>query len=258
MNIINYKTMKYRIINKVGKLLGKKQLDDFDWKLYNIHYEGELDSISKNHTIMLKQGDYIFTDQNLIKQNGQILPLHPNHRLMYETILQLRPSSAMEFGCGGGDHLHNLSLLIPGIKLYGLDISENQIKFLKKRHPSLQAAISRFDITLPLPVNTQEVDIAYTQAVIMHIQTGNAHKVALRNLFHAATRQVVLMENWKRHNFMEDINELFNKNIIPWKQIFYYYRDSEELKKPHIMLVSAVPLPQYKILEDYRVLAENV
>ena len=133
----------------------------------------------------------------LNKTNDVILPLHPNHRLLYETILQLNPRSLEEIGCGCGDHLYNLGVLSPEINLSGIELSAAQIKFFKKRHPNLRANISQYDSTLLLGGNNQSFDIAFTQAVIMHIKTADKHLIALQNLFKLASKQVVLMENWK-------------------------------------------------------------
>ncbi len=245
-------------MERIKTIFGRKTTDDFDWGIYNIHYRGELQDISKVHTLILQKDDYIFQDGRLLKNNTKKLPLHPNHRLLYETILQLAPSFVLELGCGGGDHLHNIKILFSEIELFGIDLSLKQLKLLKERHPNLKAKLKQFDITLPLSYDTPSVDIAFTQAVIMHIQTGNGHLVALSNLFRVATKQVILMENWTKHNFMEDINKLFSLKIIPHDQLFFYYRESEELKKPHLMIISSVPLMQYPVLTDYRILSDNV
>jgi len=57
---------------------------------------------------------------------------------------------------------------------------------------------------------------------------------------------------------MADIKYLFSKKMIPWVRIYFYYRESIELKKPHIMIVSSIPLKDYEILKDYSVLRNNV
>ncbi|MBT9168799.1 MAG: hypothetical protein DDT19_02147 [Syntrophomonadaceae bacterium] len=251
------KIFLYRIKRQIDKLKGKTR-DDFDWKLYNILYRGELINIAKEHTQILKEGDYMFKDNNLVKSKEDILPLHPNHRLLYETIAQLSPASVFELGCGGGDHLHNISLLVKNTKLYGVDLSDEQLALLRERHPNLNAVINQYDCTLPFPSTFPQVDIAYTQAVIMHIQTGNGHMIALSNLFRVATKQVVLVENWKKHEFVEDIIKLHALKVIPWKELYFYYRDSEEYKKPHLLIVSSVPLQQYELLTDYAVLRDGV
>lgn len=254
---MNSRSLTYIIGHKIKKLRGKIT-DDFDWKIYNSHYRGELKEIVKSHTLVIRNGDFIFQDNRLLKKNDTLLDLHPNHNLLYETILQLKPNSIFELGCGGGDHLHNLSILSKNAKLYGFDLSNEQLAYLKERHPDLTAELKQYDCTLPFPHNQFKVDIAYTQAVIMHIQTGNAHMVALSNLFNTASKQVVLMEHWGRHNFLADIEKLFSMKIIPWDEIFFYYREIEESKTPHLMIVSSVPLNQYKILSDYKILCGNV
>jgi hypothetical protein len=123
------KILLYRIKNKLKRLMtGKKVTDDFDWDLYPEHYQGELDRIAQIRLQVLSPQDYIYKDGELLKNNETPLALHPNHRLLYETVLQLAPSSVMEIGCGGGDHLKNLSLLAPQIKLHGWDLSKERIK----------------------------------------------------------------------------------------------------------------------------------
>lgn len=232
--------------------------DDFDWRIYNLYYRNEMSSIAKTHTLVINNADFAFNNNKLIKTNSNIYDLHPNHHLLYETLLQLNPDSLLELGCGGGDHLHNLETLAPGKKLYGFDLSSDQLSFLKQRHPQLSAKTRQFDCTLPFPLDTPLVDVAYTQAVIMHIQTGNAHMVALSNLFRVATKQVVLMENWKRHDFMSDIQKLFSLKIIQWNELYFYYREIEDIAKPHLMIVSSTPINNYKELKEYSILSSNV
>jgi SAM-dependent methyltransferase len=253
----NSKILLYKLRRCIGKFKGETITDDFDWKLYNLHYRGEVIDCGKRHTLVLKEGDYVFRDNTLIKSKEDILPLHPNHRLLYETMMQLKPASVFELGCGGGDHLHNIGLLIKNTKLHGVDLSVEQLGFLKERHPDLNAVINQYDCTLPFPSTFPQVDVAYTQAVLMHIKTGNAHMITLSNLFRMATKQIVLMENWTRHEFVEDIKKLHALKVIPWNEVYFYYRDSEELKMPWLMIVSSVPLQQYKPLTDFAILRDS-
>jgi len=250
-------SLKY-IKRKIKALFKKEETtDEFDWGIYPDIYKKELSDIAKIRTQILNPNDYIFTNSEL-KINNDILPLHPNHRLLYEAILQLSPSSVVELGCGGGDHLRNINTLSPGIQLFGRELSNEQIKLLKNRHPDLNAEISQLDITLPHPFNSPKIDIAFTQAVIMHIHTGKSHLAALSNLFRYATKQVILMENWTRHNFMKDVEFLFSKHMLPWEKIYFYFRESRELKRPHLMIVSSEPLIDYDELRDYSVLCNPI
>ena len=250
-----------KVLYAIGRLRnllqGKSTQDDYHWDLYSTLYRGELKSNAEFFTSILKEGDYVYNQGSLIKSNSNSLPLHANHRLIYETILQLNPSSVFELGCGGGDLLHNINLLNRNIKLYGADLSVEQLQLFKERHPKLNASVHQYNCTLPFPTTTPQVDIAYTQAVIMHIQTGNSHLIALSNLFRVATKQVILMENWTKHEFLDDIKKLHALKIIPWSEIYFYYRESEEFKKPHLMVVSSQPL-QYSQLTDFSILRDGV
>jgi len=89
------------IMSRLKKKIFRSSADDFDWRWYHLHYQAELAEIKNVHTLVLSPGDYGFSDGALSLQRN-VLPLHPNHRLLYETILQLGPGSILEVGCGGG------------------------------------------------------------------------------------------------------------------------------------------------------------
>ncbi len=255
-HMVNARILLYRLKHTAMRLFGREITDDFDWSSYSLHYRGELAGISKEHTLVLREGDYAFRDGALSQARAGILPLHPNHRLLYETVLQLSPKSVFELGCGGGDHLANISLLMPGVALHGIDISTQQLSLLRKRHPGLAASLTAFDAKQPFPADFPQVDVAYTQAVLMHIQTGDGHVIALENLFRTARKQVVLMENWSRHAFVEDIRRLYASGKIPWPQLHLYSRWSPEFKRPHLLVASSAKLHFYEKLGPLQSLEE--
>ena len=86
------------VLKKINSIFtpGSASMDDFDWQKYHCHYQAELAMVNKVHTQVLSCGDYVFSDGALFMQ-GSLRPLHPNHRLLYETILQLNPGSVFEF-----------------------------------------------------------------------------------------------------------------------------------------------------------------
>ncbi len=247
--------IRYHLIRWWNRQIRRQAIqDDFDWSEYHIHYLGELEDTKNKVTHRLKKGDYIFVNGSL-KKKKKVLPLHPNHRLLYETLLQLKSESILEVGSGGGDHLWNMSLLSPKLKLYGVDLLKTQLELQKRRSPTLKAMIKQRDITLPYSKEIPSVDCVYSQAVIMHIHAGNGHLVALSNMFQAAMNQVVLMENWGKHQFMSDILMLHKHGMIPWNTVYFYFRRSPELGNvPHLMVVSRVKL-DYEPLTDYQLLA---
>jgi len=250
--------LKYRLRTKLLHLLGRPipaefADDDFDWRAYSTHYAEELKEMEQDYLMRLAPEDYLFAEGILTRQSSA-RPLHPNHRLLYETLLQLAPQSAMEIGCGAGDHLYNLSLLAPKIYLSGVDRSQDQLTFLKRRSPNLKAAVTQLDITRPLPKPPPGADVSYTQAVIMHIKTEDHHLTALSNMFQIATKQVVLLENWRHHLFLDDIRRLHAQGRIPWKELHFYFRRAPEMgNRPHLMVISATPL-DYEPLTDYNAL----
>ncbi len=264
----NYKNagfLKYHFLKALHKILLKSGVvkspyqsrDMFNWSLYHIHYKAELKEGLKVNTMILKPGDYIFQDEKLLKNNPGILPLCENHRLLYETVMQLKPGSLFELGCGNGIHLNNLQTLMPEVKLSGIDLLEKQIEFLHQTYPNLNADIKQADATKPFAKDFMpKADLVFSQAVIMHIHTGESHKQALANMFNLADKYVVLMEKWQNHNYLEDIKEIQAKKMIDWEKIYFYYKNSDETGKPHIMICSKFPL-NYLEVKDYNVYLNN-
>ncbi len=250
---------KYYIRRKIKRIFSRNK-DDFYWDIYTYHYRGEMESLAKNHTLLLRENDYYFSsDGHLSQRNMTIKPLHPNWRILYETILQLSPSSVLEAGCGNGMNLFNLKVLSPQLRLYGLDRSVKQIEYLREFTPDLDAEIRQIDLTghYSNGLLSHPVDICYTQAVIMHIKDGNNHLKAMTNMFNCAVKQVILLENWKHHQLMDDIKQLHNDGEIKWDKINFYYRYSNEYQKPHVMICSPVTL-NYPVLENYDILVKGV
>jgi trans-aconitate methyltransferase len=127
-------------------------------------------TISNQFTLVLSKDKYQMIEGKILLNPG-LLPLHPNHKLLYETICHLEPKSILEVGVGGGDHIHNLHLLLPEAKFYGIDISQKQLDFALSRHPDLEYILTVQDVTKKDALDALEkVDLVYTQAVLMHIK----------------------------------------------------------------------------------------
>lgn len=244
----------FRALKKIKILFGIKS-DDFAWDNYTSIYSQELEVLSQQYTLALQSGDYGFSNEKLVKTNTTIKPLISNHHLLYETVLQLKPKKVLEVGCGGGDHLHNLKSLHPGIDIMGIDLSVEQLAYLKERYPNLNIKTQQCDITQLVSYDFPKVELVYTQAVIMHIQVKGKHLVALENLFKIASKQVVLMENWRQHAFLDDILMLYKQNKIAWPNLYVYYRKSDN-DQTKLLIVSSVVLSGYTELNDYNVMLE--
>ncbi|MEK6726692.1 MAG: hypothetical protein AAB868_02410, partial [Patescibacteria group bacterium] len=137
------------------------------------------------------------------------------------------------------------------------DLSYRQLNGLKKTYPQMANSAKQADATthwtrLPFEV----CDVAFTQAVIMHIHTGDAHLIALENLFKMAKKYVILYESMKNHPFLDDIKKLHSAKKIAWDNIFFYYRINEENGLPTSMICSSIKLP-YLELTDYNVFSPS-
>lgn len=223
--------------------------DDFDWRRCHLEYAAQLAEIESTNTLKLAEGQWEVKSGLIDLNRG--LPLHANHKALYETILALAPTSVLEAGCRGGDHLHNLSLLLPGLDIRGIDRSEGQLDVLRGRNPAFADRVAVVDLTLPHPTNIDKADLVYAQAVLMHIQTGNGHRVALWNIFDLSNHQVVLMENLDRHDLARDIITLWKQGVLPWSDLHLYVAPPHH--GPPVIVasrealnlgLSEVPLPQ--------------
>lgn len=254
IEIFSYHVLKFFHKNfiKIGLARSdKNNRDMFNWTLYHIHYKGELKRNRKTEVPFLSKGDYEFVNNKLVKKNDAIKPLHTSSRLLYETILQLSPQSVFEMGCGSGVHMHNVQTLLPNQRICGIDLSNEQLAELKKIYPKLSPHAKQADATetwVNLPF--KKCDVAFTQAVIMHIHTGDAHLTALENLFKMSDKYVVLYESAKNHPFLDDIKKLHAEKRIVWDTIFFHYRINEENGFPTSIICSKTKLP-YPELTDY-------
>ena len=227
-------------------------MTEWDWEARSEEFWQDYQDSDKDNVRKLDAVSWEFKDRVLSVQDvAGLNPLHPNTRLLLETIRQLVPASVADFGYGFGDILYNVGLLLPDAELYGYDIAAHKMECVRERSPSLadRAVLQQRDIALPGEFT--EVELTYTSVVIMHI-LGDRRLAALRNVFETATEHVVLMENWNTHNFMEDIRRLHNDfTLFKWLELYFYYRYSPEFARPHLMIVSKNNNLPYERLYDY-------
>ncbi len=242
---INLKYAYYRISSQIT-FVGKRYIDGVNWKKYNKHYSEELKIIEKVNTLLITAQDFEVVNSKVILKSSDKLPLHPNAQLLYETILELHPSSILEVGCGGGDHLANLKNLIPELEVYGIDLLDNQIEFLNKRHPQNDFKLDVADISKK-GVIFPNVDVIYTQAVLMHITEKEMRFYnSMENLLNSSAKHLIFMENWSQHDFFETVKQIASSN--KWKMYFNFLEGNE---KTRLMIISRDEQLSFQPLLDY-------
>jgi trans-aconitate methyltransferase len=242
-------TFKYACIKIWSQLtlVGKRFTDGVNWSAYNGHYLEELKFTSKKNTLIIQKDKVSVIDGKLQLVDPKMKPLILSHQLLYETILDLKPREVLEVGCGAGDHLANLKSLIPEIKCNGVDLLQKQLDSLEIRHPNNDFELNTGDITSPNCV-LPKVELVFTHAVLMHISEKN-HRFAeaIENVFNAATKHIVLVENWTQHDFMSEALRFVGKNP-EWR---VYYGESDRDSRSRVMVISKERLRNQKILVDY-------
>lgn len=242
---ISLKYAYYRISSQIT-FVGKRYIDGVNWKKYNKHYSEELKIIEKVHTLLITAQDFEVVNSKVILKSSDKLPLHPNAQLLYETILKLHPNSILEVGCGGGDHLLNLKTLIPELEVYGVDLLDKQIEFCNKRHPQNDFKLSVVDISKK-GVIFPNVDVIYTQAVLMHITEKDLRFYnSMKNLLNSSAKHLIFVENWSQHDFFETVKQITPVN--KWKMYFNFLEGNE---KTRLMIISKDEQLSFQPLLDY-------
>ncbi|MGJ8571702.1 MAG: hypothetical protein ACSHXI_13475 [Hoeflea sp.] len=200
--------------------------DDFDWDTYTADsYERRLVGVvERDHQAVAKAGELSFDDATG-HVTSAVRPIHPNQQAILEAIGQLKPLSVHEVGCGGGDHLANGKALYPNVAFSGADRGQTQLDLAAKRHPELASDLSLQDITMPFSRHWPRADMVYSQTVLMHIHTAVSHFVGLANMVNTANRFVLIMENQQCHNFVRDIQNLWNGGHFNWDTMHMYRFD---------------------------------
>ena len=201
----------YRLRAKVRALRRRLwRLDDFDWRYYPTHYRAEVAANQKLFAEDLADIDVRVIDGKIYTR-GHNKPLHPTHLCVWECILNLHPGSVAEIGMGGGRFLAGLrELLGKETPLSGYDVSVAQLAFFKELYPRVAAEIltAILDITEePIP-DFKRPDLVLASTVLMHIQRPPAYERALGNLLDSAVRYVVIMDNYSRHAYFDDLTRV--------------------------------------------------
>jgi len=248
-------TLKYAGIKLWSQisLVGKRFSDGVDWSSYNNHYLEELKITAKTNTLILEDADVIIDSTRIQLRRSGVRPLLVSHQLLYETIINLHPKSLLEVGCGAGDHLANLSTLIPGLESKGVDLLSKQLDSLNVRHPKNNFRLYVSDITMQ-DCQLPKAELVFTHAVLMHITEKHDRFInALENIFKAAQKYIVLIENWTQHDFFSAAQECIKRNPH-WK---IYYDISNRDEKMRVMVISKSKLQEYKPLLDYEDLTQG-
>lgn len=229
----------FRRLKSQALLVGKRFVDGVNWANYHKDYAQELKSIQKFNTIVIDPEQIGMKNSKINYKSDKILPLIPSHKLLYETILNIKVNRVLEVGCGGGDHLYNLSQLDQNLDLFGVDRSEEQLKLFKKRHEFFYSKVNPKVVDLTKhQIAIPNIDLIFSQAVFMHIsEQQNRFFNAFNNIFTQSNNYIILMENWTQHNFLDVAQKIMHSNQS-WYFAKTYFTQSEVDPKIRCMIIS--------------------
>jgi trans-aconitate methyltransferase len=188
-----------------------KQEDEYNWKNYTPEYSDQLIGMVKNEGFDFFVKNYeIINDSPVFHDN-----LVSNWKEIYSLIYKLKPQSVFEFGCGACYHLRNIMTLCPDIDVSGADYLETQIEFGRSFIPEgmdFPKNVSVRDLTGDVS-DLPKVDLVYSQAVVMHLNSEKAVKM-LRNMGEVATKYILMVEGVRNH---ENWYDLVKYALPGWK-----------------------------------------
>ena len=169
--------------------------DEYNWSTYHNAYAAQVAHVLKKRTLSFGHNDFEIIEGEIHMKKG-LLPLHPNHKLLYETIIDLSPVDVHEVGCGWGNSLANINLLTGGqVAVYGSEISQEQINALLLKYSWLKKQVALNDI---VSHSVKPRDIVFTTAVLMHLGDSNLDS-AIRNIAASTKQHIIMIENPRRH-----------------------------------------------------------
>ena len=114
------------------------------------------------------------TNFNLIKEFEISILKHLIQKYLNKKILKI-----LELGCGNGVNLKGLKNIFPKFEFYGIDYSEEMIKYAKKNNNNINfylADITNTDIYNQLP----KFDVIFTNRCLINLKSENKVKLAIR------------------------------------------------------------------------------
>ena len=126
-------------------------------------------------------------------------PIQP-HYTQQEAFLQgfflgMPPVRALDFGCGFGRHLRNLSAM-PWVEIHGCDISQKMVDVARQESgiPDPENRIRRIEPRSRLPFGDGFFDVVFTSEVLIHVDSEELPQI-LRELWRISRSVVLHIEN---------------------------------------------------------------
>ncbi|MBI5100214.1 MAG: class I SAM-dependent methyltransferase [Nitrospirae bacterium] len=198
-------------ITRFKRHILKMQVDDDNWETYSKAYGPENEAESFYYTFDLGKIDHKIIEGNIYIL-GDCKPLQFSNRAIIEAVINLPDIfSIAEVGAGNGKLIVNIKRILGSkIGYSASDIAQCQLDLFKQTFPKDFDEIRPYvlDITKePLPLK-EKTDVVFAATVLMHIKRDIEYNKALLNLLFSANKFVVIIDNWKSHDYYEDISNI--------------------------------------------------
>jgi SAM-dependent methyltransferase len=119
---------------------------------------------------------------------------HVQEIMLTDYVAHHAPAVVLEFGCGVGRHLRNLSRL-PGVEVYGYDQSPSMVACLRRwtGQEWIDTHVALGPPTGPLPYADGQFDIVFTTEVLVHVRPEDLEGI-LRELMRICRGHLLHLE----------------------------------------------------------------
>lgn len=154
-------------------------------------------------------GDYMDTDMYTVWGHGDLKSQQVSDTLK---LVQIRPRSILDYGCGVGSWLGLLSRTFPDAHMHGVDISRTAIEKAKHKFP--EHHLESFN-GLKAPFPDAQFDLVFSYHVLEHVDNIDASVEDIARMLRPGGYVVIIFPCGNEGSFLEHVMRLVSNSRLP-------------------------------------------